>query len=256
MTFPSGLDIARGLAPGCVSSFRFGRNTAIGSSYTPVTRSGFYRTPQSTGAVALRVKAGGNANDSANGSGAREVTLVGLNASGEVITESVATAGASASAATAQTFMRLTSAYVSKSGTYASQTAGSQAGAITIERSTGGEDWALIADGTFGKATSEIAVYTTPKGRSAAVLNITVSSDADKKANIVLFERRNILETAAPYSPMTLITEFPQSAGLIDVAFDPPLYFPPLTDFGFLASVSASTVDVSIGFDMVEFVPR
>lgn len=256
MTFPSGLDIARGLAPGCAGSFRFGRNTAIGLSFTPVTRSGFYRTPQSTGAVALRVKAGGNANDTAAGSGAREITLVGLNASGDVITEAIATAGASASATTTQSFIRLTSAYVSKSGTYASQTTGSQAGAITIERSTGGEDWAVIADGTLGKGQAEIAAYTTPRFKSAAVMNMIVSSDSDKKSNIVMFKRENILETAAPYSPMTLVVEFPQSAGLIDVAFDPPLYFPPLCDFGFLASVSASTVDVSIGIDMVEFAPR
>ena len=256
MTWPSGLDIARGLAPGCVSSFRFGRNTAIGSSYTPVTRSGFYWTPQATAAVALRVKAGGNANDTANGSGAREITLVGLNSSGDIITETLATAGASASASTAQTLMRLTKAFVSKSGTYATQTAGTQAGSITIENAAGGEDWALIADGTLGKGIAEIGSYTTPLGKSAAVFNITVSSDADKKANIVMFKRENILETVAPYSPMSLVVEYPQSSGLIDVGFNPPLYFPPLCDFGFLATVSASTVDVSIGFDMVEFTSR
>lgn len=256
MTFPSGLDIARGLAPGCVSSFRFGRNTAIGSSYTPVTRSGFYRTPQATSAVALRIKAGGNANDTANGTGAREITLVGLDSAGDIVTDTLATAGASASAASIKTFMRLTRAFVSKSGTYATQTAPTQAGAITIERSTGGEDWALIADGALGKAVSEIGAYTTPRHTAAAVFNITVSSDADKKANVVMFKRENILETAAPYSPMSLIVEFPQSSGLVDIPFNPPLYFPPLCDFGFLASVSASTVDVSIGFDMVEFIPR
>lgn len=256
MTFPSGLDIARGLAPGCVGSFRFGRNTAIGSAYTPVTRSGFYRTPQSTGAVALRVKAGGNANDTANGTGAREITLVGLDSAGDVITETLATAGASASAATAKTFMRLISAYVSKSGTYATQTAGSQAGTITIENSAGTEDWALIADGSLGKGFSEIAVYTTPKNKSAAITELHITSDADKKANIVIFKRENILESSAPYSPMRLVFELPQSAGLADLSFDPPLYFPPLCDFGFMASVSASTVDVSVGMNMVEFTPR
>lgn len=256
MTFPSGLDIARGLAPGCVGSFRFGRNTAIGSVFTPVTRSGFYRTPQSTGAVALRVKAGGNANDTANGTGAREITLIGLDSAGDVITEHLATAGASASAATTKTFMRLTSAYVSKSGTYATQTAGTQAGSITIENSTGTEDWVLIADGTLGKAVSEIGAYTTPRNRSAAINRVTISSDSDKKANIVMFRRENILEAAPPYSPMSLVVEFPQSAGLIEIEFDPPLYFPPLCDFGFLASVSASTVDVSVGMNMVEFTPR
>lgn len=256
MTFPSGLDIMRGLAPGCSGSFRFGRNTAIGATYTPVTRSGHYRTPQAGSATTLRLKAGGNANDTASGSGARQITLVGLDATGNVITETLATAGASASAATTKSFMRLTEAFVSASGTYASQSAGSQAGSITIENGIGGTDWAIIADGTLGKGQAEIAVYTTPRDRAAVVQGITLSSDADKKTNIVMFKRQNILEVAAPYSPMTMIIEFPQSSGVIELPFDPPLYFPPLTDFGFLASVSASTVDVSIGMEIMEFIPR
>jgi hypothetical protein len=256
MTFPTGLDIMRGLAPGCSGFFRFGRNTAISSTYTPVTRSGFYRTPQAGAATALRVKSGGNANDTASGTGARAITLVGLDATGNVITETLATAGASASAATTKSFMRLTEAYVSKSGTYASQSAGSHAGNITIENGSGGSNWALIADGTLGKSQAEIAVHTTPRDRAAVVQGITLSSDSDKKANIVMFKRENILQTAAPYSPMIMIIEFPQSAGLVELPFDPPLYFPPLTDFGFLAAVSSSTIDVSIGMEILEFIPR
>ena len=256
MTWPSGHDIARGLAPGCVGSFRYGRHTTVTSTYTPITQSGFYRTPQATGTVALRVKAGGNANDTANGSGAREITIIGLNSSGDIITETLATAGASASAATAQTFMRLTDAFVSKSGTYASQTAGSQAGSITIEKSTGGEDWALIAAGTISRSVSEIGAYTTPNNKSVCVADIHVTSDADKKANIVMFKRQNILQTSAPYSALELVFELPQSFGLSDFHFDPPLYFPPLCDFGFMANVSASTVDISVGFGMMEFTAR
>lgn len=256
MTFPSGMDIARGLVPGCRSFFRFGRNTAIGATYTPVSRSGHYRTPQAGSATTLRLKAGGNANDTAAGSGARQITLVGLDATGNVITETLATAGADASAATTKSFIRLTEAYVSKSGTYASQSAGSQAGSITIENGAGGTDWALIADGTLGKGQAEIGAYTTPLNRSASVSSITISSDSDKKTNIVMFQRKNILETAAPYSPMTMEIEFPQNAGLNEIIFDPPLFFPQLTDFGFLAAVSSSTVDVSIGMDITEFIPR
>ena len=71
-----------------------------------------------------------------------------------------------------------------------------------------------------------------------------------------MFRRENILQTAAPYSPMTMIIEFPQNAGLNEIIFDPPLFFPQLTDFGFLAAVSASTVDVSIGMEITEFIPR
>jgi hypothetical protein len=256
MTWPSSLDIARGLAPGCVGSFRYGRHTTVDSTYTPITQSGFYRTPQATAAVALRVKAGGNANDTASGSGAREITLVGLNPSGDVITETLATAGASASNATVQSFIRLTDAFVSKSGTYASQTAGSQAGSITIEKSTGSENWALIAAGTISRSVSEIGAYTTPNNKSACVTDIHVTSDADKKANIVMFKRQNILQTSAPYSALELVFELPQSFGLSDFHFDPPLYFPSLCDFGFMANVSASTVDISVGFGMMEFTAR
>ena len=256
MTYPSSLDIARGLASGCRSFNKFGRNISIGSNFTPVTRSGFYRTPQANAAVNLRIKAGGNANDTANGSGAQEVILIGIDEYGDYTTQALATAGASASAQTSKSFIRLFDVYVSKSGTYSTQTARSHAGTITIENAAGGEDWAVIADGTLARGKTEMAVYTTPHDRSAAIRNITVSSDADKKANIVLYKRENILEVAEPYSSMLMVAEYPQSSGLIDVVFDPPLYFPPLCDFGFLANVSASTVDVSVNMDIIEFNPR
>ena len=44
---------------------KFGDNTAVGTSYVPITGNGIYRTPQVSGATTLRVKAGGDANDTA-----------------------------------------------------------------------------------------------------------------------------------------------------------------------------------------------
>ena len=254
MSYRSGFDIARGLAQGCVAHHVYGRHVDIGSSPTPVTRSGYYRTPQANAPVHLRIKSGGNANDTAAGTGGRAVTFIGIGVDGSLITETVATAGTSASAATTQHFIRLRDAYVSASGTYATQTAGSHASTINIEN-TGGNLWATIADGTLGRGNMEQAVFTTPRDRAALVTNLFISSNADKKANIVFYQRSGILQTAAPYDVMQLINEFPQSAGLFDLRFDPPLYFPPLTDFGFLASVAASTVDVSVAFDVIEVVP-
>ena len=254
MTFPSGMLIARGLMGGCTAYHISGRYASIGATPTPVTRSGYYRTPQASAPVALRIKSGGNANDTAAGSGGRAITFVGINATGDLITETVATAGASASAATAQTFIRLREAFVSESGTYATQATGSHASTINIE-DTAGNLWATIADGTLGRGVTEQAVFTTPKNRAALVTNVFLSSDADKKANIVFYQRQGILKTSAPYDALQIINEFPQNAGLSDLAFNPPIYFPPLTDFGFLASVSASTVDVSIGIDLIEVIP-
>ena len=255
MTYPSGLDVSRGNVQGVRVLHHFGRNTAIGATFTPITRSGFYRTPQVAGATALRIKAGGNAADTANGAGARAITLIGLDANGELISEVLATAGASASAPSAQAFIRLTDAFVSASGTYATQTAASHFGNITIEAAAGGSDWALISDGSFPRGDSEIGAYSVPKGRSAYVQAIRLGSSADKKANIVLFKRSGILETVAPYSGMVLVAEFPEVSGSLQVDYDPPLAFPQLTDFGFLASVSASTVDVTVSFDVIECIP-
>jgi len=252
MTYPSGLDISRGLASGCRVVHCFGRNTSIGATFTPVTRSGFYRTPQVSGATSLRVKAGGNANDTASGSGARAITIVGLDATGELISETIATAGASASQPTSKTFIRLLDAFVAASGTYASQTAPSHSGNITIENGSGGTDWALISDGSFPRGDTEIGVYTTPKGRSGYVHHIRLSSDVEKKSNVVFFKRSGILETQAPYSAMTLITEYPHVSGTQLLEFDPPLFFPELTDFGFMAKIDASTVDVTVSFDVIE----
>lgn len=254
MTFPGGMLIARGLMGGCTAYHISGRNTSIGATPTPVTRSGYYRTPQASAPVALRIKSGGNANDTAAGSGGRAITFIGINATGDLITETVATAGASASAATTQTFVRLREAFVSASGTYATQTTGSHASTINIE-DTAGNLWATIADGSLGRGVTEQAVFTTPKDRAALVTNVFLSSDADKKANIVFYQRQGILKTSAPYDALQIINEFPQNAGLGDLTFNPPIYFPPLTDFGFLASVSASTVDVSIGIDIIEVIP-
>lgn len=246
--------IARGLMGGCTAYHISGRYASIGSTPTPVTRSGFYRTPQASAPVALRIKSGGNANDTASGSGGRAITFIGIGVDGDLITETVATAGASASAATTQHFIRLREAFVSASGTYATQTTGSHASTINIE-DTAGNLWATIADGSLGRGNMEQAVFTTPKDRAALVTNVFLSSDADKKANIVFYQRQGILKTSAPYDALQIINEFPQNAGLSDLAFNPPIYFPPLTDFGFLASVSASTVDVSIGIDLIEVIP-
>ena len=95
---PPGFNIASGRIPGLSVVHKFGR-ASVGTTYSPVTFGGVYNTPQVAGATTLRVKAG-DANDTAAGTGAREVTLIGLDETGAEVTEAVATAGAAASATT------------------------------------------------------------------------------------------------------------------------------------------------------------
>jgi len=249
MSYPSGLDVARGLT-NARAVRQFGRNTAVSSTFTPIARSGFYRTPQVGSEVNLRVKSGGNANDTAAGTGARQITLVGLDAEGNPVTDTIPTNGTSAGTASTKQFLRLTDAYVSQSGTYASQTALSHAGTITIE-STGGDVWAVIPDTDIPRGDSEIGAYSVPRNRSLFITNIRLQSDDSNKVNLVMFRRTGILQTAPPYDGMRLINEFPSLIGEFEFTFDPPILIPQLSDVGFLAKSTTGTISICTSFDGV-----
>jgi len=53
--------------PGYYLIQKFGANPAVGTTFVPVSDGGIYMTPQAAGAKALRIRAGGNANDTADG---------------------------------------------------------------------------------------------------------------------------------------------------------------------------------------------
>lgn len=252
---PSDYDIADGKS-GIIPVFKFGRNSAVGTSFVPVSSGGVYQTPQAASATTVRVKAGGNAADTAAGAGAREVTVQGLDATGALVSEAIATAGASASAVTTTTFMRIFRAYVSASGTYATASAGSHTAAITIENGAGGTDWLTIDATDFTKGQIQIGSYTVPLGYKAYLHEIQIQIASTKVVDVILFKRGNILEAAAPYSAMRAdqvyngLTE----AGL-HLHFKYPKVFQPLTDIGFMAKVASSTAGVSVEFNL-QLVPQ
>ena len=253
-TFPW-LDIARGLQAGVTIIKKFGRNDSVGTTYEPITFGGFYRTPQSGSATTVRIKAGGNANDAAAGTGARSVTIQGLDENFLEVEETLATAGASASSSTTTTFTRIFRAFVASSGTYASETAGSHAGDIVIENTAGTEDWTTIDSTSFPKSQSEIGAYSVPAGKTGYVKLRDITIDSGKTIDLVFFTRANIDETAAPYTAMRAQSVLNgvaggsvESFGETDVPFGP---FVGPTDIGFMAKVSSGTAAVAVEFEIV-----
>jgi hypothetical protein len=230
---------------------KFGKNPSVGTSYVPVTQGGIYRTPQAASATTLRIKAGGHADDTAAGDGAREVTLIGLDETGAEITVTVATNGASASTATTETFMRLYRAYVSASGTYATASAGSHTSAIVIENGAGGTDWATIDATGFAKGQSEIGVYSIPDGHNGYLLSTEVFSDSAKVTEILFFQRTGILQAAAPYDAMRVVFEERMEGGETTIDFRAPIKFVGPADVGILAKVSATTAEVDVDFELL-----
>jgi len=202
------------------------------------------------GAVQLRISAGGNANDTAAGLGAREVLLYGIDQNGLEITDTIVTAGASASLPSARTFMRLLSARVSKSGTYATQTTGSHVGDIVIE-STAGLSWASIPLNGFPEAISRIGSFTIPIDYEAFLIGVRVNASAGKTVDAVVFKRENILQTAPPYDPMVVVNEYFNVTGFLDIGYEAPIYLPPLTDIGIMAVIDVQTARVGSGLGLL-----
>lgn len=112
------LDIARGRYPGVATFQRFGHNPAVpNTAFEPIwSNSGAYAWP--TAADSFRIAAGGNAADTAAGAGARSVVVQYLDADWKIQTETLVTAGASASASSSGTAIRFIRAWVGASGTY------------------------------------------------------------------------------------------------------------------------------------------
>lgn len=230
---------------------QFGRNIAVGLNYTPVSDIGVYRTPQPAAATQLRIKAGGNAADTANGSGARSVRLWGLNAAGDEVTEVIATAGALASASTVNSFMRLYLVEVEASGTYGTQALGSHAGNITIENVAGTEDWAQIQLNGFPSASSGIAAITVPRNHVGLLTSIEINVDGTKTTDIIILKREGILQSSAPYKPIKKIQELIGINQTVLISFEVPIKFPELTDIGLLAKVSNGTGAVSVDMEVI-----
>ena len=230
---------------------KFGRNAAvINTAFVPITNGGIYRMPQVSGARTLRVAAG-DANDTAAGSGAREVTVQGLDETGVLIEVALVTAGTSAGPASTETFIREFRAFVSKSGTYASVGVGSHAADIVIE-SAAGETAMTISALVIERAQSQVGAFTTSLGTQTYLNSVFASVDSNKTVDIILCKRENILQTAPPYSAMRIASEF----NGIAIPFSPEIKVPmgpfdPLTDLLWMAKVGAQTGAVSIDFELL-----
>lgn len=245
------IEVAKGNVPGHSIIHKFGRNVAVGTTFVPVAFGGLYNTPQPAAATTLRVKAG-NANDTAAGTGAREITLLGLDETATEVSEAVATAGASASAATTTTFMRTPRAFVSASGTYATALAGSHAADIVIENGAGGTDWLTIDSTSFPKGQTEIAVYSVPTGFKAYVLSALVVTDVTKTTDVLLFKRESILDAAAPYSAMRLLFEGQLKGAPLNFSPRSPMLVTGPCDVGWMAKVTSGSAEVAVDFEILQ----
>ena len=241
------LKVAKGEIPKHSIIHKFGA-TNLTTTLRPITYSGTYKTP--TTATALEFVSS-SSSDASESIGARQITIVGTNASGDEVTQVISTNGTTA-VSIPTSLLRLYRWYVSSSGTYATATSGSHVGTLTIRESGGGATWSTIPTSPFTTSQSQIGVYTIPNGYTAYLINKTIFVDSSKSADIYFFKRGNILDVTPPYESMRLVEREVGVSGGLSLTFNTPklLGSGPM-DVGFMGKMSSGTSECSVEFEIL-----
>ena len=242
------LAIAKGDVVGHSIVYKFGKNEDVGTSFAPLSIGGVYQTPQVSGAITLRVRAG-DANDTAAGSGARLITVQGLDETGALVSENLVTNGATAGVVGTVTWLRVFRAYVAESGTYATAGADSCAADIVVE-TTGGVAWLTIHKPDICRAQSQIGQYTVPLGKTAYVSSYLLTTDSNKAVDFLFFKREGVLDTAPPYQARRTVIEEIGVQGHLNGSFEGGQKFTELTDIGWMVKAAASA-EVTVDFQII-----
>ena len=230
---------------------KFGTNASVGTSFVPISRGGIYQTP--TAAAALELVSS-DANDTSAGTGARTVTVIGLDSNWAEVSQVVTMNGTTA-VALSTNLIRAYRMYVTTSGTYGTATAASHAGTITLQGSGGGATWLQIYPTNFPRGQSQCGVYTIPTGYTAVVYFHYLSVEANKPATVVFLQRPNADTVSAPYSGVRCAFELGGIQGyasLIDTATPQGPFVGPC-DIGFMGRFDTGTGSISVEFEIILF---
>ena len=234
--------LVKGLISGSSVVHKFGAGIVdtLERSIRGAAAASTYTLP-STGFTVEAVSA--SANDTAAGSGARTIVVIGLRASDWTETSETITMNGTTPAAAASpvTWARIYRAYVSGSGTYG-QVDNATAGTITIRTTGAGATHATIT--TEGQTL--IADYTVPAGKVAHVHQITFVSESTRPCTFHLHARENADVVVAPFPAMRLRQEFAGVIGATTIKFDFPLTFAAKTDICYTAWLTTGSGDVSV----------
>ena len=244
------INVARGNVEGASIVHKFGANANIGTTISPITSSGTYQTPATAEVLELLSS---DAGDTAVGIGARTVKVSGIG-SDWGLQEEVVTLDGITPVVLTKSFRRVFRVRVETSGTYASASAGSHLGSITLRGSGGGVIWAIIDfDLALPLASSEIGAYTIPAGYEGLILHRELDIEASKLCHILFFVRDKADNVTDDFSPMRVLAVRRDITGL-HLDGSPTGTSELLTgpcDVGFMAGTSAGSAQVEGAFKLL-----
>lgn len=238
------LEVVKGNVAGHSVVRKSGRNDVVPNGSFELVSLTSGATSFLSAPTAVRIKAGGDPADDAAGTGARAITVIGIDDNLVEVAETITTAGAAASAATTANFWRVYETYVSAGGTYGA----SNAGDITIENSAGGTDLIMIG---AEQGEAQYAAHTIPLGHTGFFLSSLVTVDAGKAADIRLCTRANFNNTTAPVSPVRIGRYWDGVLGVLPFNPRTPIPLFALTDIWFEAEGDGAQTEVTADFELL-----
>jgi hypothetical protein len=180
LTEPFDLQVARGQITGHKTIFKFGNNPDInGALETIWSRGGLYVYP--TSAIQMKVSSS-SADDAALGTGARTVSVEGLDQNYNEVAETVTLTGQT-EVLTTNTFIRVFRAFVITAGS-----GGTAAGTIYVGTGTvtAGVPATVYAEIALGDNQTTMAMWTVPAGYTLYVYRGTFSAASNNAAQYIL----------------------------------------------------------------------
>ncbi len=162
-------DVGFGTAPGYTMVNKFGRNDDVDTATTSEAvwdGGGLYTGFNAVAAQTLEIVSD-NANDSSGGTGARTLTLQGLDGSYNSISETIALNGLT-TVTTSLTYLRCDRAFVATAGSI-----GYNLGLITANQSTATSN--IMFTLPIEKNQTHICAYTVPAGKTAILMGFSIS---------------------------------------------------------------------------------
>lgn len=233
---PYELQVAKGQVVGASTVNKFGANPNVGTTEETIWANGGNITWPAAAFTAYIVSS--DAADTSAGTGARTVTVSGLDADYKDKTASVTLNGTSA-VAISGTWLRINRAFVTSSGT-----GGAAAGTITIQ-----DVGATVVYANLGLGNqTQMAVYTVPAGHTLYVDQLTFTAAVSIGTNSAVV-KLNTRDFGSNTFRTRYIADL-QSGDLIN-SLQYPLALPEKTDIETRAVMSAGTASIAAFFEGV-----
>jgi hypothetical protein len=237
---PFELQVARGQVDGHNALFKFGINGDVGTSIETVwAQGGTYVYPAA--ATVMKISSS-SANDASAGTGARTISIAGLDANYNEISETVILNGQT-EVNTVNSYLRIFRMYVVTAGSGATAAGTIYAGTGTVTSGVPANIYGMI---TLTANQTQMAFWTVPAGYTFYLTGVyysSANSTANASTNFQFIER--------PLGGVFRIQSSTRTAGNGDFVLDlhTPIFFPEKTDIEIRAVASAGASNVSAEFE-------